>query len=211
MQTQTSKKLKLVVAVAGAVGLLGTNAVLADPGGKKANAGYVGDNTGHLVRDSAGKCVKNTAWTPALALEECGDKKAVAEKKPEPVAEPARPAPPAEKISLSADAHFDFDKSDLKAGDKRELDDAAAKLRNMNVDSITVTGHTDSVGTDAYNQALSERRAAAVKGYLVDKGVSSGAIHAHGRGESQPVADNKSADGRAKNRRVDIEFRATQK
>lgn len=210
MRTQTSNKLKLVMAAAAAVSLLGTNAAVAHPGGK-ANAGYVGDSNGHLVLDSAGKCVKNTAWTPALALEECGDKIAVAEKKPEPVAEPARPAPPPEKISLSADAHFDFDKSDLKTGDRRELDDVAARLRDMRIDSITATGHTDSIGSDAYNQALSERRAAAVKGYLVEKGVNSGAIQAIGKGESQPVADNKTAEGRAKNRRVDIEFRATEK
>ncbi len=206
---QTSKKMKLAVAVAAAAGLLGANTVLAHTGGK-ANAGYVGNATGHLVINSAGECVKTGNWTPALALEECGDKKAVAEKKPEPAAKPPAPAPAAEKISLAADAHFDFDKSDLKAGDKKELDDAAAKLRNMKVDSIAVTGHTDSVGTDAYNQKLSERRAAAVKGYLVDKGVNSGVIQTQGKGESQPVADNKTAEGRAKNRRVDIEFRATQ-
>ena len=203
---QTFNKMKLVVAVAAAAGLLGANTVMAQTGGK-ANAGYVGDSNGYLVTNSSGECVKNSSWTPALALEECGDKKAVAEKKPEPVAKP----PAAEKASLSADAHFDFDKSDLKAGDKRELDDAAAKLRNMNVNSITVTGHTDYVGTDAYNQKLSERRAATVKGYLVDKGVNSGVIQTQGKGESQPVADNKTAEGRAKNRRVDIEFRATQK
>ena len=203
MQTQTSKKMKLVAAVAAAVGLLGMNAAMADKGGK-ANAGYVGDNTGHLVKDSAGKCVQNSAWTPALVLEECGDKKAVAEKKPEPA------APAVEKISLQADAHFDFDKSDLKAGDKKELDDAAAKMRNMKVDSVTVVGHTDNVGTDAYNQKLSERRAATVKDYLVGKGVNSGLIQTQGKGESQPVADNKTADGRAKNRRVDIEIRAMQ-
>ena len=204
---QTSKKMKLVVAVAAATGLLGTNAVLAHTGGK-ANAGYVGNASGHLVTNAAGECVKTGSWTPELALEECGGKKpAVAEKKPEPAAKPAA----AEKISLSADAHFDFDKSDLKAGDKKELDDAAAKLKNMKVDSITVTGHTDNVGTDAYNQKLSERRAASVKGYLVGKGVNAGLIQTQGKGESQPVADNKTAEGRAKNRRVDIEFRATQK
>lgn len=203
---QTSNKMKLVVAVAVATGLLGTNAILAHTGGK-ANAGYVGDSNGHLVINTSGECVKTGSWTPTLALEECSGKKSVTEKKPEPA---EKPAPAAERIILSVDAHFDFDKSDLKAGDKRELDDAAAKLKNMKVDSISVTGHTDSVGTDTYNQGLSERRAAAVKSYLVDKGVSSGVIQTQGKGESQPVADNKTAEGRAMNRRVDIEFRATQ-
>ncbi|OGI43160.1 MAG: hypothetical protein A2150_03815 [Candidatus Muproteobacteria bacterium RBG_16_64_11] len=170
------------------------NAAMAHKGGK-ANAGYVGDSNGHLVTDSAGKCVKNGSWTPALAIEECGDKA------------PAK-APAVEKISLKADAHFDFDKSNLKAGDKKELDAAAAKIKPMKIESITVTGHTDNVGTDAYNQKLSERRAEAVKKYLVGKGVNAGQIQTQGKGESQPVADNKTADGRAKNRRVDIEFKA---
>jgi OOP family OmpA-OmpF porin len=182
------------VAVAAAVGLLGMNAAMAHKGGK-ANAGYIGDSNGHLVTDSAGKCVKNSAWTPALAIEECGDKA------------PAK-APTVEKISLKADAHFDFDKSDLKAGDKKELDAAAAKIKPMKIESITVTGHTDNVGTDAYTQNLSERRAEAVKKYLVGKGVNAGQIQTHGKGESQPVADNKTADGRSKNRRVDVEVKA---
>lgn len=189
---QTTTKVNLVVAVAAAVGLLSMNAAIAHKGGK-ANAGYVGDINGHIVLDSVGKCVKTIAWTPALALEECGAK---------------APAPAIEMISINADAHFDFDKSELKAGDRKELDDAAAKMKNMKVESITVTGHTDSVGTDAYNQKLSERRAAAVKNYLVGKGVSAGQIHTQGKGESQPVADNKTAAGRAKNRRADIEIKA---
>lgn len=194
---QTSAKTKLVIALSAAIGALGMNPALADKGGK-ANAGYVGDNTGHIARDSAGKCVKNSAWTPALAMEECGDKAPAAK----------APASATETISLKADAHFDFDKSELKAGDKKELDDAAAKMKGMKVESITVTGHTDNVGTDAYNQKLSERRADSVKKYLVGKGVNAGQIQTQGKGESQPVADNKTADGRAKNRRVDIEIKA---
>jgi len=194
---QTFNKTKLFVAIAAAAGILGTGAVQSHSGGK-ANAGYVGDSNGHLVTDSAGKCVLNSAWTPQSVLEDCGDKK------------PAAKAPAVEKISLKADAHFDFDKSDLKAGDKKELDDTAAKMKNLKVDSISVIGHTDNVGTDAYNQKLSERRADAVKNYLVGKGVSAGTIQTQGKGESQPVADNKTADGRAKNRRVDVEIRAAQ-
>lgn len=189
---QTSTKTKLAVAVAAAVGMLGMNAAMAHKGGK-ANAGYVGDSNGHLVLDSAGKCVQNSAWTPALALEECGDK-----------------APAVKKISLKADAHFDFDKSDLKAGDKKGLDDATAKMKGMKVESISVVGHTCNIGTDAYNQKLSERRAAAVKNYMVGKGVNASLIQASGKGESQPVADNKTEAGRVKNRRVDIEIRAAQ-
>jgi OOP family OmpA-OmpF porin len=72
---------------------------------------------------------------------------------------------------------------------------------------VIATGHTDSVGTDAYNQRLSERRAAAVKDYLVSKGIPASKITTIGKGESQPVATNKTAEGRQKNRRVDIEFK----
>ena len=95
----TLRKLNLVVAVAAAVGLLGMNTAMAHKGGK-ANAGYVGDSNGHLVVDSANKCVKNGAWTPQLALEECGDKVAVAEKKPEPPAPKPAPAPAVEKVEI---------------------------------------------------------------------------------------------------------------
>ena len=72
---------------------------------------------------------------------------------------------------------------------------------------VIATGHTDSIGTDEYNQKLSERRAAAVKDYLVSKGMPAAKITTIGKGESQPVATNKTAEGRQKNRRVDIEFK----
>jgi OOP family OmpA-OmpF porin len=82
-----------------------------------------------------------------------------------------------------------------------------AKLRGVDVEMVIATGHTDSVGTDAYNQKLSERRAAAVKDYLVSKGIPAAKVTTIGKGESQPVATNKTAGGRQKNRRVDIEFK----
>jgi OOP family OmpA-OmpF porin len=76
---------------------------------------------------------------------------------------------------------------------------------------VIATGHTDNVGTDAYNQKLSERRAAAVKAYLASKGIPSSKITTIGKGESQPVATNKTKEGRQKNRRVDIEFKGVKK
>ena len=120
-------------------------------------------------------------------------------------------APTSEKVSFAADAFFDFDKATLKPEGKSKLDELAAQLGGINLEVIIAVGHTDSVGTDAYNQKLSVRRADAVKAYLVSKGVESNRVYTEGKGEKQPVADNKTAEGRAKNRRVEIEVVGTRK
>jgi OOP family OmpA-OmpF porin len=106
---------------------------------------------------------------------------------------------------MAADAHFDFDKSVLKPEGKAKLDDLVGKLKAVNVEVIIAIGHTDSIGSDAYNKKLSLRRANAVKAYLVSKGIEANRIYTEGKGESQPIADNKTKEGRAKNRRVEIE------
>jgi len=114
-----------------------------------------------------------------------------------------------QKISLSAEALFDFDKSVLKPEGRKALDELAAKVAAISLDVIIALGHTDSIGTDAYNQALSMRRANAVKAYLVGKGIPANRVTAEGKGEKQPVADNKTRDGRARNRRVEVEVIGT--
>ena len=121
----------------------------------------------------------------------------------------AAAAPASEKVTFAADAFFDFDKSVLKPEGKAKLDDVVSKLGSINLEVIIAVGHTDSVGSDAYNQALSLRRSEAVKSYLVGKGVEKNRVYTEGKGEKQPVADNKSGDGRAKNRRVEIEVVGT--
>ena len=109
-------------------------------------------------------------------------------------------------ITLAADTYFDFDKYNLKPAGKKELQDLAGKLneRGANIQKITVVGNTDSKGSDAYNQKLSERRANSVANYLVENGVPQSLIEAYGNGERNPVATNKTAEGRAQNRRVDV-------
>jgi OOP family OmpA-OmpF porin len=127
-----------------------------------------------------------------------------------PVAPPAPPAPPAaSKVTFAADAFFDFDKSVLKPEGRAKLDDLVSKIRDVNLEVIIAVGHTDSVGSDAYNQRLSVRRAEAVKAYLVTKGIERNRVYTEGKGEKQPVADNRTSQGRAKNRRVEIEVVGT--
>jgi len=179
-------------------------------------SGYVQDSRGAVVRSGTGLCVHTGYWTPADAtVVGCDGMVAKAAPAPAPAA-PAQapapapvPAPVSEKVTFAADTFFDFDKAVLKADGKSKLDDLAAKLQSMNLEVIVAVGHTDSVGTDAYNQKLSVRRAEAVKGYLVSKGIEANRVYTEGKGEKQPVADNKTAAGRSKNRRVEIEVVGT--
>ena len=184
------------------------------------------DASGAAVKDGSGACVVTSgavlpecAGTPAPAKPAApaapapsapaAPAKPAAPAAPTAPAAPARPAPASvrQAVVIQADALFDFDKSVLRPDGRKSIDDAVAKLRGVDLEMVIATGHTDSVGTDAYNQKLSERRAAAVKDYLVSKGIAASKITTIGKGESQPVATNKTAEGRQKNRRVDIEFK----
>lgn len=171
-------------------------------------------------------CWRDANWTPATAAVGCDG--AIVAAAPAPAPEPAPapapaaaapapapvpapvPAPPAAtKVTYAADAFFDFDKSVLKPEGKAKLDDLVGKVKGINLEVIIAVGHTDSIGTDAYNQKLSIRRSEAVKAYLVSKGVEKNRVYTEGKGEAQPVADNKTKEGRAKNRRVEIEVVGT--
>ena len=106
--------------------------------------------------------------------------------------------------------NFGFDSSDLTSAAKANLDKLAQVLKNNMDTNINIYGHTDSKGTDAYNLSLSERRAAAVKNYLVSQGVSAGRMFTMGVGEKEPVASNDTDAGRAENRRVEFAITANE-
>ena len=168
-------------------------------------------------------CWRDANWTPATAAPGCdGALGAPVAAAPAPAAAPAAPAVApapapapaaavATKVTYAADAFFDFDKSVLKPEGKAKLDDLVSKIKGVNLEVIIAVGHTDSVGSDAYNQKLSMRRSESVKAYLVSKGVEKNRVYTEGKGEKQPVADNKTKEGRAKNRRVEIEVVGTRK
>ena len=199
--------------------VLSTTVLVAAPAAAQAPAqpnGYV-QSLGGTVKSGFGLCWRTGYWTPQMATAEC-DPDLVPKAAPAPAPAAAKPAakPPAappkpvvEKVTLKGDTLFDFDKSVVKPEGKVVLDRLAAQAKEMNLEVIVAVGHADWIGTDAYNQKLSERRAAAVKAYLVSKGIAANRIHTEGKGESQPVADNKTKEGRAKNRRVEVEVVGT--
>ncbi len=173
-------------------------------------------------------CWRDNFWTPATALADCDGalKPVVAAAAPvaPPPAPPAAvapapapapapaviaPVPSSEKVTYAADAFFDFNKADLKQEAKTKLDDLVSKTKEINLEVIIAVGHTDSIGGDAYNDKLSVKRAESIKTYLTSKGVEANRVYTEGKGKKQPVADNKTAEGRAKNRRVEIEVVGT--
>ncbi len=192
---------------------------------------------GDSWKNSFGQCWRDSGWTPATAAVGCDGAivapppaPAVVAPAPAPAAAPApadvapraapapaaaaapaaAPQPPAAtKVTYAADAFFDFNKAVIKPEGKAKLDDLTGKVKDINLEVIIAVGHTDSVGGDAYNQKLSVKRSEAVKAYLVSKGIEKNRVYTEGKGEKQPVADNKTKEGQAKNRRVEIEVVGT--
>ena len=183
-------------------------------------------------------CWRDAFWTPATAAADCDGAlrppppppvaapRAAPPPPPPPPAPPpaprvvppppvavappaAPPAPVSEKVTFAADAYFDFDRSVLKPEAQAKLADLVDKTKAVNLEVIIAVGHTDSIGGDGYNQKLSIARADAVKNFLTSRGVEKNRVYTEGKGSKQPVADNKTNEGRAKNRRVEVEVVGT--
>lgn len=190
---------------------------------------YLIDSRGAVVKDNFDLCWRNGYWTPAAAASdpaacECDKDLLPADKCPAKGAGAAGtsagkgPSVISDKIKLAADALFDFNKADLRSEGKAKLDETAAKAKAMKLEVIIAVGHSDRLGTDAYNQKLSEKRAAAVKAYLVSKGIESNRVYTEGKGKRQPVTGS-NCKGNVKtkalidclqpDRRVEIEFVGT--
>lgn len=193
----------------------------------KGTVGYVIDQRGYVAKSGTGLCWRTGYWTPAMAIAECDPdlvKKEEPKAAPAPAPAPApvapAPKPAAKKVTLAADALFDFDKAVLRPEGKAKLDQLANDIKNIKLEVIIAVGHADRIGSDKYNQKLSERRAAAVKDYLVGKGTEANRVYAEGKGEKQPVTGDKCGKSVVKSkklieclqpdRRVEIEVIGTQ-
>ncbi|CAJ0793477.1 Outer membrane protein A [Ralstonia condita] len=215
------KKFAKLAFAAAAVAMAASAYAQSVPYEKKA----VNDNWGNGTSEWVWKngtnelCWRNGFWTPATANAQCDGALAPAAA---PQAQPtpaAKPVVSSEKVTFAADTLFDFDKAVLKPEGKAKLNDLVSKLQGINLEVVIAVGHTDSFGSDKYNDRLSVRRAEAVKGYLVSKGIEANRVYTEGKGKRQLKVDPKSCKGSRKaqiacqqpNRRVDVEVVGTRK
>jgi len=185
---------------------------------------WVGSD-GDYVRDSNGHCVRTIKWTSEAAIAGCEGGEAVTQKAaPAPAPAPVKKAAPVAvapvaklaepvytNISLSSGATFELGGSTLSAEGKAAVADLVAQFKGKEVEAVIIEGHTDSSGDAAFNQQLSEKRAEAVKAEAVANGANADKITTVGYGETKPIADNSTREGRAKNRRVEIKVDAKAK
>jgi len=179
---------------------------------------------GVVTKSTFGLCWRAAMWTPAAAAKDpagCECDKDLLPKEacaPKAAAQPKKDlglAPVGDRVTLAADALFDFDKAVLRPEGKAKLDDVAAKAKQLKLEVVLVVGHTDRIGSDDYNQKLSEKRAAAVKEYLVAKGLDANRVYTEGKGKKWSVTGDKcKGDKKTKalidclqpDRRVDVEI-----
>jgi OmpA-OmpF porin, OOP family len=196
-------RLSAVAIAASLAAFAGSAGAQTGSGGTPGIPGYVTSSDGRVALGGFGQCVRSGMWEPANSVDPC-DRIARAEvPAPPPVAaapavQPAPPPAPAplvvapprpviQKLTLSADVLFDFNKAELKDSGKARLDQLAAEIKDADVDEIIAVGHADRIASEDYNQKLSEARAQAVRDYLGQKVANANRVTAQGKGESTPV------------------------
>ncbi len=227
VKTFNKKQIALVAACALALGIASGVAQAQNPDGKA----FLDDGSGNVVKSDYGLCWHTGFGPPPASSPEC-DPNYVAyvappAVQPAPAAPPAQiaalapppaPVPMAEKLTLDADTLFDFDKATLRPAGRDTLDAFVGKLKDITPETIMTIGHADRIGSDRYNQRLSEQRVASVKAYMVGKGVDANRIYSEGKGETQPVTRAEDCTGPTSakviaclqpDRRVDIEVIGT--
>jgi OOP family OmpA-OmpF porin len=168
--------------------------------------GYVTFGPNNAVVNSAGQCWKTSDWTPDKAVAPCDPvpvaavaaapvavtpPPAPAPVEPAPIAAaPLAPPPVIEKVAINTDVLFEFNSATLLPGGQKKLDEVASNAQGADVDKVVIVGHADRIGSEQYNQQLSERRAEAVKTYLAQKGADEQRIESEGRGKSEPITGN---------------------
>ncbi len=195
-KTFNKKQVGLALACALALGIL-SGAAQAQDGQNPNTKAYLDDSRGSVVMSGTGLCWHTGFGPPPASSAECDPNyvaPAVPVAKIEPAAPqtvaaltPPAPRPVAEKLTLDADTLFDFNKATLRPAGRDALDSFVGKLRDISPETIMAIGYADRIGTERYNQRLSEQRVASVKDYLVSKGVESARVYTEGKGETQPV------------------------
>ena len=190
------------------------------------NSVYVIDGRGQVATSATGLCWRTGFWTPAAAATDPNgckcDKDLIAKEICEPKGGSAAVGtkPAGDKITVAADALFDFNKSTLRPEGKAKIDEVVAKANSLNLEVVIAVGHADRIGSAAYNKKLSEKRAASVKDYIVSKGIPANKVYTEGKGSAQPVTKPDQCKGGKSSkviaclqpdRRVDIEIIGTAK
>ena len=191
------------------------------------NSVYLIDGRGEVATSNFGLCWHTSFWTPAAAATDPNGCKCDKDLIPKEICEPmavaaaaANTKPAGEKITVAADALFDFNKSTLRPEGMKKLDEVADKANGLVLEVVIAVGHADRIGSASYNQKLSMKRAAAVKDYMVSKGIPANRVYTEGKGSTQPVTKPGQCKGgkSAKviaclqpDRRVDIEIIGTAK
>ena len=205
--TKSNRSLLVAVALMASFGFAQAQQSTVDNWASGAGSTYVRSGADSTL------CWRDNNWTPATAAAECDGAikpAAPAPRAAAPVA-PVAPVATSSKVTLLADALFDFDKSTLKPEGVQKLNGLVQKLKDVTVEVIIVVGFTDSIGSLDYNKKLSLRRAEAVKAYLTKNGIEASRVYTEGKAYAEPVGDNKTAVGRALNRRSVIEVVGTKK